>query len=497
MADTSILREYLVSLGFHVDQSSNKKFVGTLEKLNANAFFLTKNIENAAVAVKAMVQAFSSQMEKLYFSSRKAESTVQQMQALEYAAKQVGVSGDTMKGAIEGMARAMRSNPGLQGLLHSMGVRTEGRTVAQEMVDMIKQLRSLPFSVGSRYAEMFGIDADTYLLLSQSVDKLEEAARVREKMNESAGLDIDQAAKQGTHFSQQLTTIGAQFETIFQSLSNDAMPVLIHVADVISKALDDVLRIIGYFHGKAMPKSPYEIPGTERKATSFWDFISKPLYLGKPFTAPGGAQSPAPASAPTLPAISAPAPVLPATGAGGGRGSSNPALVTDSKDSKLAKLAALEKKYGLPSGVLASMWQQESGQGVNLYNAKSKAEGDFQFIPSSAKEFGVDVKSFDSSAEGAARKLSGELKQFGDLGTALQAYNLGEGNLSKVMLGQKAMPAETAKYGNEIMTRAGITQTNNITVSGVSDPAKAANAVQDSIQLANSELIRSGKIKVY
>ena len=298
MADTSILREYLVSLGFHVDQSSNKKFVGTLEKLNANAFFLTKNIENAAVAVKAMVQAFSSQMEKLYFSSRKAESTVQQMQALEYAAKQVGVSGDTMKGAIEGMARAMRSNPGLQGLLHSMGVRTEGRTVAQEMVDMIKQLRSLPFSVGSRYAEMFGIDADTYLLLSQSVDKLEEAARVREKMNESAGLDIDQAAKQGTHFSQQLTTIGAQFETIFQSLSNDAMPVLIHVADVISKALDDVLRIIGYFHGKAMPKSPYEIPGTERKATSFWDFISKPLYLGKPFTAPGGAQSPAPASAP-------------------------------------------------------------------------------------------------------------------------------------------------------------------------------------------------------
>jgi len=64
----------------------------------------------------------------------------------------------------------------------------------------------------------------------------------------------------------------------------------------------------------------------------------------------------------------------------------------------------LEQKYGLPSGFLARTYQIESGSGANLYNPLSKAAGGFQFIPSTAKQYGLkDPYDLAQSADAAAR----------------------------------------------------------------------------------------------
>ena len=64
----------------------------------------------------------------------------------------------------------------------------------------------------------------------------------------------------------------------------------------------------------------------------------------------------------------------------------------------------LERQYGLPSGYLARTYQIESGSGANLYNPLSKAAGGFQFIPSTAKQYGLkDPYDLSQSAEAAAR----------------------------------------------------------------------------------------------
>lgn len=64
----------------------------------------------------------------------------------------------------------------------------------------------------------------------------------------------------------------------------------------------------------------------------------------------------------------------------------------------------LEQKYSLPSGFLARTYQIESGSGANLYNPLSKAAGGFQFIPSTAKQYGLkDPYDLAQSAEAAAR----------------------------------------------------------------------------------------------
>lgn len=67
-------------------------------------------------------------------------------------------------------------------------------------------------------------------------------------------------------------------------------------------------------------------------------------------------------------------------------------------------LRKIEQQYNLPDGYLARTRQIESRNGQNTYNPKSGAAGDFQFIPSTAKAYGLaDPYDFYQAADAAGR----------------------------------------------------------------------------------------------
>ena len=67
-------------------------------------------------------------------------------------------------------------------------------------------------------------------------------------------------------------------------------------------------------------------------------------------------------------------------------------------------LRSYEERYGLPSGYLSRTRAIESRNGQNTYNPKSGAAGDFQFIPSTAKQYGLaDPYDLNQSADAAGR----------------------------------------------------------------------------------------------
>lgn len=111
------------------------------------------------------------------------------------------------------------------------------------------------------------------------------------------------------------------------------------------------------------------------------------------------------------------------------------------------KLSQLEAKYNLPPGLLRSVAITESG-GNQFAVSRAGAMGLFQFMPQTAKEFGLrgnDAFDPEKSADAAARKLGGLMRLFqGDLTKALAAYNWGEGNVQRK--GLAAAPAETRNY---------------------------------------------------
>lgn len=110
--------------------------------------------------------------------------------------------------------------------------------------------------------------------------------------------------------------------------------------------------------------------------------------------------------------------------------------------------AGIEKRYGLPKNLLAALSMQESRGNVNAISPVG-ARGTMQFMPGTAKQYGVDVRSVASSADGAARYLRDLLKRYdNNIVKALTAYHSGEGNVNKGRIGPIGR-----KYAPEVLAR--------------------------------------------
>lgn len=122
-------------------------------------------------------------------------------------------------------------------------------------------------------------------------------------------------------------------------------------------------------------------------------------------------------------------------------------------------LATLEDKYRLPKGLLNSVMQTESRGNINAVSPKG-AQGAFQFMPATAKAYGVNTNDLASSAEGAAKMYADLLKAHnGDLDKALASYNWGQGNVSRK--GIENAPKETRDYIAKVKTGMGGEQMEN------------------------------------
>lgn len=109
--------------------------------------------------------------------------------------------------------------------------------------------------------------------------------------------------------------------------------------------------------------------------------------------------------------------------------------------------AGLEQMYKIPQGTLSAIMMQESRGNPNAYNKVSKAAGAFQFLPGTAKDFGVSNRySIEESAQGAAKYISHLLKHWnGDLEKAIRSYHAGPDNVKR---GTKIGPVNNEYWEN-------------------------------------------------
>lgn len=125
------------------------------------------------------------------------------------------------------------------------------------------------------------------------------------------------------------------------------------------------------------------------------------------------------------------------------------------------RLRGLEQKYGLPEGLLDRVWATESGRGKNM-TSPAGAQGHFQFMPATAKQYGLkDPNDFNESSDAAARMYRDLLKaNGGDLSRAAAAYNWGQGNLNRK--GMANAPRETLGYINKVAGGGGGGSTSSV-----------------------------------
>lgn len=159
-----------------------------------------------------------------------------------------------------------------------------------------------------------------------------------------------------------------------------------------------------------------------------------------------------------------------------------PAGVVGSDSTTL--FAALERKEGLKAGTLDKYWNAESSRGKSM-RSPAGAMGHFQFMPGTAKQYGVsNPDDLADSAAGAARYLHYLYGKYGDDDRRVAAaYNWGEGNVDRRGLG--AAPAETQAYMDKIAP----------SIYGNRAPSAVADAGANGA-VANGAVAGGGTVKV-
>jgi peptidoglycan DL-endopeptidase CwlO len=87
-------------------------------------------------------------------------------------------------------------------------------------------------------------------------------------------------------------------------------------------------------------------------------------------------------------------------------------------------------KYGIPPKLLAAVAKVESNYNPRAVS-KAGAQGLMQLMPGTAAGLGVDPLNPSQAVDGAARMLSGLLKQFNSTPLAIAAYNAGAGAVQR------------------------------------------------------------------
>ncbi|MCW3543231.1 mannosyl-glycoprotein endo-beta-N-acetylglucosamidase [Burkholderia cenocepacia] len=215
MADSVVIREFLVALGFKVDEKGLKNFKEGVEGTTKGVKQLIATVSGAALTVSAGVAAFASKLERLYFVSQRTGASATNLRGFEFAARNMGVSAEAATGTIENLARFLRNNPAGEGYLATLGVQTrnangELRDTVDIMSDLGKSLANKPTWLASQYGNILGIDEN--LMLAMRNGDFEKLLAQYREMSKSTGLD--KAADDSHRFMTQLRGLGTSFENV-------------------------------------------------------------------------------------------------------------------------------------------------------------------------------------------------------------------------------------------------------------------------------------------
>lgn len=222
MADAQVIKEFLVSLGFKTDQQSQKSMLRTVADVTASLRNLATVAVAATAAAGAAIAKMATDLDELYYSSKRIGSSANEIKAFGHAVGQLGGSAEGAVASLENLARNIRQSPGYIGLLRRLGVQTHDsagnvRDMTVQMVELGEQLRKMPTHLAYQFADLLGIDEKTLLAMREGVGEFSGEYRALLK---ATGSDLDQSAADAHAAMKELRTTGALLSLVLIKLQN-------------------------------------------------------------------------------------------------------------------------------------------------------------------------------------------------------------------------------------------------------------------------------------
>lgn len=233
------LKEFVVGLGFEIDEQQFRNFGKVLEKVAENIAEIGAATAIVAAVIDKNVTVIAARFEKLYYASSRTGASVKNLQGLEYGAQQIGFQAGQATSQIEGMTSALRQNPGLAALFGT----GDGKDPTKQFTGIIDKLKAMdtgPFghAIAARYAAMLGISEPDFVMYEKGNEKLKALMAERDSQFRAAGIDPDKVAQRSVDFQNDLRKLSATIDIIETLILERFMP-------GIDKLINGIARIVG------------------------------------------------------------------------------------------------------------------------------------------------------------------------------------------------------------------------------------------------------------
>lgn len=250
--NADVIKDFLISLGFQVDESGAKKFDATIANTTLQAVKLGATVEAAALSVVAFTAKIASGLDNLYWMSQRTGATVSGIQQIGYAVSQLGGTVDGARSSLEGLAHFVRNNPGAEGFLNRLGVQTRDakgnmRDMASIFTGVGQRLSQMPYYRANQYAQMLGIDENTLMAMRRGVGQFSAQYT---QMAKAIGYNADVAAVSSNRFMTSLRDFGQMAGMARDKIGSNLAGGLAGSIDTLRKqVIDNFPRIEGAITG--------------------------------------------------------------------------------------------------------------------------------------------------------------------------------------------------------------------------------------------------------
>lgn len=219
--------EFLVSVGYKLDTSSERRFVDSVESATLKANLLARAIENTVKQVWDSTQRMALAFDTLYYASERTNTSVQNLRAFSYAVAQTGGSAAGARGSLEALALKMRATGGgAEAFIRALGVQTRDaqgrlRDISRIANDLRGPLSRVPYFVALQYAQQLGIDEPTLRSILKGLDGFEAEYKRKSAL---VGLNNEEAAKRFMLLERAVRSFSGTVSAVFERLAFDSAP---------------------------------------------------------------------------------------------------------------------------------------------------------------------------------------------------------------------------------------------------------------------------------
>jgi lysozyme len=248
----SILKEFLVKIGFKVDEAGQRKLAESMQGIGKSSISLAKNfaalgasVVGTGVAAAVGLQKIAKPLEGLYFAAQRTGASAKELKVLQGSFEQIGISAEETQGAIEQFSAARRSMPGIDQMFQIDPKSTDD---AKNFLKVLEQLAAsdtggaFTHAVATQKAAMLGISEQTLTQFEKNRAAFNKTILPqREKL--VGKFDVDKMAKTSHDYASGFRDAATNTELLADKIATGVMPAAEKGLEVTQR-LEDVYNKI-------------------------------------------------------------------------------------------------------------------------------------------------------------------------------------------------------------------------------------------------------------